>query len=144
MEKETLTLKKFEKEDFYNLPLGAYFVRTVKNLSYFVVLKEVGDYRWFKKIGTKRIDLHSSGGEIRNTHINIGTGKDISIKDVALLAKKAAGYKGELVFNSDKPDGTLRKLTDVTKLHKLGWHHTIEIEEGIDRLYTWYVKSLLS
>ena len=76
--------------------------------------------------------------EIRNTHINIGTGKEISIRDLALLIKEKIGYKGDLYFNSNKPDGTLRKLTDVTKLHSLGWHHIIEIEEGIDRIYNWY------
>lgn len=79
--------------------------------------------------------------EIRNTHINIGTGKEISIKEVALLAQKTVEYPGELVFNADKPDGTLRKLTDVSKLNRLGWHHSIEIEEGLVRLYDWYIKS---
>lgn len=77
--------------------------------------------------------------EIRNTHINIGTGKEISIKDLAYLIKEIIGFKGELVFNTGKPDGTLRKLTDVTKLHSLGWHHKIEIEEGIERMYNWYI-----
>lgn len=86
-------------------------------------------------------DLAGSEKEVRNTHINIGTGKEISIKDVALLAQKTIGYKGDLIFNTDKPDGTLRKLTDVSKLNKLGWHHTIEIEEGVNRLYKWYVES---
>jgi GDP-L-fucose synthase len=77
--------------------------------------------------------------EIRNTHINIGTGKEISIKALAELIAKTAGFKGKLVFNSSKPDGTMRKLTDVSKLHELGWHHKIEIEEGIQRIYEWYV-----
>lgn len=78
--------------------------------------------------------------EIRNTHINIGTGKEISIKALAELIKKTIGFKGELVFNTSKPDGTLRKLTDVSKLHALGWQHKIEIEEGIKRMYEWYRK----
>jgi len=77
--------------------------------------------------------------EIRNTHINIGTGKEISIKNLAYLIKEKIGFKGNLVFNTAKPDGTLRKLTDVTKLHALGWHHKIEIEEGVERMYKWYV-----
>lgn len=81
--------------------------------------------------------------EIRNTHINIGTGQEISIKELANLIKEKIGYRGELVFNSSKPDGTLRKLTDPTKLHALGWKHTVGIEEGIERLYTWYLKDLL-
>ena len=77
--------------------------------------------------------------EIRNTHINIGTGKDVSIKELAQTIKKIIGFKGDLVFNTDKPDGTLRKLTDVTKLHQLGWKHKIELEEGIKIAYDWYV-----
>lgn len=77
-------------------------------------------------------------GEIRNTHINIGTGKEISIKAIAELIAQTVGYNGKLTFNTSKPDGTLRKLTDVNKLHSLGWHHKIEIEEGIEKLYRWY------
>ena len=76
--------------------------------------------------------------EIRNTHINIGTGKEISIKDLAFLIKEKIGFNGELVFNTEKPDGTMRKLTDVTKLHSLGWHHQIEIEKGIEKMFRWY------
>ncbi|WP_167619053.1 GDP-L-fucose synthase family protein [Maribellus sediminis] len=79
--------------------------------------------------------------EVRNTHINIGTGKEISIKALAELIKRTIGFKGELVFNTSKPDGTLRKLTDVSKLHALGWQHKIEIEEGVRRMYEWYVKA---
>ncbi len=68
--------------------------------------------------------------------VNIGTGIDISIGDLALLIKKIVGYKGELKFNPDQPDGTPRKLTDVTKLHKLGWHHKINLEEGIQSVFS--------
>lgn len=78
--------------------------------------------------------------EIRNTHINIGTGKEISIKALAETIKSEIGFKGELVFNTDKPDGTMRKLTDVSKLNALGWKHKIELEEGIRKIYQWYVK----
>ena len=78
--------------------------------------------------------------EIRNTHINIGTGKEISIRELAELIKKIVGFKGELIFNSSKPDGTMRKLTDVSRLHSLGWHHKIEIEEGVKKMYEWYLK----
>lgn len=76
--------------------------------------------------------------EIRNCHINVGTGKEISIKEVAELILKTIGFKGELRWDSSKPDGTLRKLTDVSKLHSLGWHHQVEIDEGVRRLYEWY------
>lgn len=76
--------------------------------------------------------------EIRNTHINIGTGVDISIKDLAHLVKDKVGFKGGLFFNTDKPDGTLKKLTDVSKLHALGWQHTVALEQGIAQMYAWY------
>ncbi|MEM5565639.1 GDP-L-fucose synthase [Psychroserpens sp. AS72] len=76
--------------------------------------------------------------EVRNTHINIGTGEDISIKELADIIKTIVGFKGELVYNTDKPDGTLRKLTDVTKLNALGWKHKMELGEGIKKMYDWY------
>ena len=76
--------------------------------------------------------------EIRNTHINIGTGKDISIKALAYLVKETVEFKGELIFNPSKPDGTFKKVTDVSTLHSLGWKHKVELEEGIKKLYTWY------
>jgi GDP-L-fucose synthase len=67
--------------------------------------------------------------------INIGTGEDLNIKDLALLIKKVTGFEGELVFDSSKPDGTPRKLMDVSKLHALGWKHQIELEEGLKLAY---------
>ena len=67
--------------------------------------------------------------------VNIGTGKEISIKDLATLVKDIVGYEGNIVFDSSKPDGTPRKLTDTTKLNSLGWHHTIELPEGIAKVY---------
>ena len=76
--------------------------------------------------------------EIRNCHINVGTGKELSIREVAEKIVKEIGFKGELRWDATKPDGTMRKLTDVTKLHGLGWHHKVEIDEGIHRLYEWY------
>jgi len=79
--------------------------------------------------------------EIRNTHINIGTGVDISIKELAETIKKIVGYEGELYFNDTKPDGTMVKLTDPSKLHALGWKHTTELEEGISTMYEWYLKN---
>jgi GDP-L-fucose synthase len=97
-----------------------------------------------QSLETKR-NLNFSGAreshqkEIRNTHINIGTGKDISIKELAETIKKIIGFKGDLIFNTNKPDGTMRKLTDVSKLNKLGWKHTVELEEGIKLVYDWYI-----
>ncbi len=80
--------------------------------------------------------------EIRNTHINIGTGVDISIKELALTIKEIVGYEGELYFNDTKPDGTMIKLTDPSKLHALGWRHEVELYEGIQKVYTWYKEQL--
>jgi len=82
--------------------------------------------------------------EIRNTHINIGTGVDISIKELAETIKKIVGYEGELYFDSSKPDGTMVKLTDPSKLHSLGWKHKVDLEEGISRVYEWYLKNNIS
>ena len=79
--------------------------------------------------------------EIRNCHINVGTGKEVSIRQAAEMIVKEINFKGELRWDSSKPDGTMRKLTDVTKLHKLGWHHKIEIDEGIHRMYEWYLNN---
>lgn len=76
--------------------------------------------------------------EIRNTHINIGTGEDIAIRDLAALIKKTVGFEGELCFNTEKPDGTMKKLTDVSKLENLGWKHTINLSAGITKIYDWY------
>ncbi|AXA33386.1 GDP-L-fucose synthase family protein [Francisella adeliensis] len=77
--------------------------------------------------------------EVRNTHINIGTGVDISIKELAKLIKSVVGFEGELVFNADKPDGTMVKLTDPSKLHGLGWKHKVELEDGVKTIYDWYL-----
>ena len=84
-------------------------------------------------------DLVTDTKEIRNTHINIGTGKEISIKELAELVKKITAFKGFIEFDSSKPDGTPRKLTDVSKLHNLGWKHRVSLEEGIEKIYNWYV-----
>lgn len=79
--------------------------------------------------------------EVRNTHINIGTGTDVSIKELAVLIKEIIGYEGELYFNTDRPDGTPRKLTDCTKIHELGWSHKVSLAEGIRKTYEWYTSS---
>ena len=80
--------------------------------------------------------------EIRNCHINVGTGKELSIREVAEKIVAEIGFKGELKWDASKPDGTMRKLTDVSKLHGLGWHHKVEIDEGIHRLYEWYKQGI--
>lgn len=85
------------------------------------------------------LDCITDTMEVRNTHINIGTGSDITIAALAQLIKENADFKGSFVFNSQKPDGTLRKLTDVSKLNNLGWRHQVEITEGVKRIYNWYL-----
>ena len=79
-------------------------------------------------------------GEIRNCHINIGSGKEVSIAGLANLIKDIVGYEGSLVFNANKPDGTMRKLAEVSRLKNLGWEHSVELKEGLSKLYETYLK----
>ena len=81
-------------------------------------------------------------GEIRNCHINVGTGKELTIRELSELVVKAVGFEGTVEFDASKPDGTMRKLIDVSKLHSLGWTHKVEIEEGVRKLFEWYQQSL--
>ena len=81
-------------------------------------------------------------GEIRNCHINVGSSKELTIKDLATKVAKAVDFTGTIVWDASKPNGTPRKLIDVEKLHRLGWHHKVDIDEGISRLYQWYKRSL--
>lgn len=81
-------------------------------------------------------------GEIRNCHINIGTGKELTIKQLSELIVQTVGFTGTVVWDESKPDGTLRKLIDVSKLHSLGWTHKVEIQQGVQKLYDWYRQSL--
>ena len=81
-------------------------------------------------------------GEIRNCHINVGTGKELTIRELSELVVKAVGFEGEVEFDASKPDGTMRKLIDVEKLHSLGWTHKVEIEDGVQKLFDWYKQSL--
>ena len=80
-------------------------------------------------------------GEIRNCHINVGTGKELTIRELSQLVVKAVGFEGEVAFDASKPDGTMRKLIDVSKLHTLGWTHKVEIEDGVQKLFDWYQDS---
>jgi len=118
---------------------------TGKPMREFLWSDEMGDATVFVMESVNFLDLTDviKGKEIRNTHINIGTGVEISIRDVADLIKKIIGFSGEIWFNTEKPDGTMRKLSDVTKLHSLGWKHKVNIEDGINRMYTWYNKYIL-
>ncbi|MDD5861564.1 MAG: GDP-L-fucose synthase [Prevotella sp.] len=81
-------------------------------------------------------------GEIRNCHINVGTGKELTIKALSQLVVDTVGFTGEVAWDKTKPNGTPRKLIDVSKLHSLGWQHKVEIEEGVRKLYEWYQGTL--
>ena len=81
-------------------------------------------------------------GDIRNCHINVGTGKELTIRELSELVVKAVGFEGEVEFDASKPDGTMRKLIDVSKLHSLGWTHKVEIDDGVGKLFEWYRQSL--
>ena len=82
----------------------------------------------------------SDSNEIRNTHINIGSGNELTIRQLAELIQKVTGFKGEILFDASKPDGTMRKLLDVSKLNKLGWKSKIGLEEGVKKVFEEYVK----
>ncbi|HAD00777.1 MAG TPA: GDP-L-fucose synthase [Porphyromonadaceae bacterium] len=112
---------------------------TGKPLREFLWSEEMADASVFIMEKVDFADLKGPNPEVRNCHINIGTGKEISIGEAAQLIAQRVGYKGEIRFNADKPDGTMRKLTDVSKLNALGWRHQIEIQEGIDKMYSWYI-----
>lgn len=87
-------------------------------------------------------DTHSSDcKEVRNCHINVGTGVEHTIAEVAQMVATTVGFSGDILWDSTKPDGTPRKLIDVSKLNALGWRHKVELPEGIQRLYEWYKAS---
>ena len=116
---------------------------TGKPLREFLWSEEMADASVHVLLNVDFKDTYKEGDkEIRNCHINVGTGKELSIKELAGKIMKEIGFKGELRWDASKPDGTLRKLTDVSKLHNLGWHHKIEIDEGIHRLYEWYMNGI--
>lgn len=114
---------------------------TGKPLREFLWSEEMADASVFIMEKVDFADTYSPDAkEIRNCHINIGTGQEISTRELADLIANAVGYRGVVRFNADKPDGTMRKLTDVSKLNALGWQHKIEINEGVNRLYNWYLE----
>lgn len=114
---------------------------TGKPMREFLWSEEMADACIFVMNNVDFEDAKSSKTEIRNTHINIGTGKDLSIKDLSGLIAKAIDFKGIIDFDSSKPDGTMKKLVDVSKINQLGWKHSIEINEGVEKMYHWYLKN---
>lgn len=113
---------------------------TGKPLREFLWSEEMADACVFVMEQVDFDDLKGTDKEVRNCHINIGTGKEISIRELAMLIKEVVKYSGVISFDSSKPDGTMRKLTDVSKLNALGWRHEVEVEVGVERMYRWYLK----
>lgn len=107
-----------------------------------VMLEEKANAHIDRNADTARGGALPQLGDIRNCHINIGTGSEISIADLAHLIARTIDFQGTIDFDTSKPDGTLRKLTDVSKLHSLGWHHSVELDEGVARLFQWYKTSI--
>lgn len=113
---------------------------TGKPLREFLWSEEMADASVYIMEHVNFEDTYQKGRkDVRNCHINIGTGKEITIAALADLIVKETKYQGKVIFDSTKPDGTMRKLTDVSKLHALGWHHRIDIEEGVHKMYQWYL-----
>ena len=110
-----------------------------KPLREFLWSEDMADASVFIMENINFSDLRGNTKEVRNCHINIGSGKEITIAGLAGLIQDTVGYSGEILWDSSKPDGTMRKLTDVSKLHSLGWEHKIEIDKGVDALFKWYI-----
>lgn len=113
-----------------------------KPMREFLWSEEMADACIFVMQNVDFTDVTNVEKEVRNTHINIGTGKDLTIKELSTLIGKKINYKGDIFFDASKPDGTMRKLVDVTKINKLGWTHTIEVNEGVEKMYNWYIQNL--
>jgi len=111
---------------------------TGKPLREFMYVDDLADAIFYLMEKIEAKDLYEQG----LTHINIGTGEDLTIADLAELIKKIVGFTGEIIYDSTKPDGTPRKLMDVSRLHNLGWNHKTSLEEGIKKTYEWFVNQL--
>lgn len=111
---------------------------TGKPLREFMFVDDLADAIFYLMEKIEAKDLYEQG----LTHINIGTGEDLTIADLAELIKKIVGFTGKIIYDSTKPDGTPRKLMDVSRLHNLGWNHKTSLEEGIKKTYEWYLEQL--
>ena len=105
----------------------------------FLYVEELADAVYFLMEKIEACELYEEG----ITHLNIGTGQDLTIKSLAEIVGNIIGFTGEIIFDSSKPDGTPRKLLDVSRIHQLGWEHKIPLEEGIRRAYDWFIKNSL-
>ncbi len=110
---------------------------TGKPFREFMYVEDLADAVFFLMNKINAPDLYDNN----LTHINIGTGEDLSIANLALTIKDIVGYEGEIVFDSSKPDGTPKKLLDVSRLHQLGWHHKTSLVEGITKTYEWFLEN---
>lgn len=106
----------------------------------FLYVEDLADAIFYLMSKIEAADLYDKG----LTHINIGTGEDVSISELIEIIKTVVGFDGEVLYNTSKPDGTPRKLMDVTRLHNLGWKHKTELEEGIRKAYNWYIENIES
>ncbi len=100
--------------------------------------KPRGDFLYVDDVADALVFLMDNYNE--EIHINVGTGEDLEIGELAKLIMKVVGFKGKIVNDLSKPDGTPQKLLDVSKLRTLGWKHNINLEEGIRKTYDWYCK----
>ena len=111
---------------------------TGKPLREFLWSEDMADACVFVMENVNFADLTKNKQEIRNCHINIGSGKEISIEELASTIQSTVAYKGQIIYNPEKPDGTMRKLTDPSRLQALGWRHSVELPDGIEKMYGWY------
>ena len=110
---------------------------TGKPFREFLFVEDLADAVYFLINKINASDLYDNN----LTHINIGTGEDLSIADLAKTIQKIISYEGEITYDTSKPDGTPRKLLDVTRIHQLGWYHKTSLEEGITKTYNWFVEN---
>lgn len=125
-------------------PFGIYADRlelwgSGKPLREFLWSEDMADASVHVLLNVSFADVSRGQREVRNTHINVGTGVELTIAELAAMIKSTVGFKGEIRWDSSKPDGTMRKLCNVDKLHSLGWRHSVELPDGIRRLYDWYL-----
>ncbi len=134
-------------DDAIEAVLGRYGI-TRDSLTLWGTGRPVREFLWSEDMAAASVyclehidfdDLRGDGPETRNCHINIGSGVEVTIAQLAHMVKDAVGYRGQILWDDTKPDGTLRKLTDVSRLHSLGWRHSVELEQGIPMLYNWYI-----
>ena len=135
---ETVILEKLKKYGITSESVEIW--GTGKPLREFLWSEDMADACVFVMENVNFSDLTKGKQEVRNCHINIGTGKEVSIAELVSIIKSTVGYRGQIIYNSEKPDGTMRKLTNPSKLHSLGWQHTVELTDGIKKVYDWYVE----